>query len=107
MVKFELEKVKKIFTDKKCFLLESTYVNIKTKMEYICKCGDIYSTSLANFKRRRVNFNCKVIHKREMVKEPKYKKCKICLQDFYSPYKRKCQDCTDFEKNIFYYTVFR
>jgi hypothetical protein len=43
--------IKKSFEDQECFLLESTYINCDTKMQYICKCGNISSISWSNFKR--------------------------------------------------------
>ena len=47
--KYTTEKVKKIFAEQRCELLEKEYVNSKTKMRYICNCKNTSKISLSSF----------------------------------------------------------
>ena len=44
------------FLEQKCFLLETKYIDSKTKMEYRCSCGNISSITWGNFK---TGYRCK------------------------------------------------
>lgn len=48
---YSLEMVKQIFADCGCVLLEKTYKDANTKMEYICHCGSKGFVDLHNFQR--------------------------------------------------------
>ena len=47
--KHTFEYVQETFKQKNCVLLETEYINIKTKMRYICKCGNESSITFSNF----------------------------------------------------------
>jgi len=49
--KHTLEEVKKYFEDNNCKLLETEYVNSKTKMKYICECKNHSEITFNNFKK--------------------------------------------------------
>lgn len=48
-VKYTLSQVRNIFNEQGCILLEDTYTNCKTKMKYICKCGNNDEVTLDSF----------------------------------------------------------
>ena len=52
------EHVKQYFIDKKCELLENTYINARTKMKYRCKCGNIAYIDFDHFTRNRYCIKC-------------------------------------------------
>jgi very-short-patch-repair endonuclease len=49
--KYTLEIVKQIFKDQKCELISTEYINPRTKLDYICNCGNISSITFDHFKR--------------------------------------------------------
>jgi hypothetical protein len=49
--KHTLEYVKSYFEEQGCELLEEKYINNKTKMKYICSCGNISKITFDHFKR--------------------------------------------------------
>ena len=48
-VKFKYEKVKKIFEEAGCQLLEKEYKNANTSMSYKCNCGNVSKIRLGSF----------------------------------------------------------
>jgi hypothetical protein len=40
-----IEKIRKVAEEKGCSVLSQTYVNNKTKMEFLCKCGESFTTT--------------------------------------------------------------
>ncbi|MRX54644.1 hypothetical protein GJU41_11740 [Bacillus idriensis] len=57
-VRFSIEKVRSLFKEKGLTLLEKEYVNSRTKMKYICSCGNISKTTLNNVKRGQKCSEC-------------------------------------------------
>lgn len=49
---YTIEQVQKIFDDRECKLLNTEYNNIKSQLKYQCKCGNISSIFLNDFKVR-------------------------------------------------------
>ena len=51
LIKWNIKKVRKLFKDNGCELLEEVYINNKTKMRYICSCdsGEEAETTLNSF----------------------------------------------------------
>lgn len=49
--RYSFEDVKKYFEDSGCELLESSYVNNRTKMNYKCCCGNISAITFYNFQK--------------------------------------------------------
>ena|SRR5579859_5559762 len=49
MRKLSYEYVKNFFESHGCKLLESFYINVKTKIRYICKCGNESVTTFGHF----------------------------------------------------------
>lgn len=47
--KLNIEFIRNRFLEKKCILLEDTYINSKTKMKYRCICNNEYYTTWDNF----------------------------------------------------------
>ena len=47
--KHTFKSVEQLFEDEGCILLETEYINVKTKMRYICNCGDISYTTFSCF----------------------------------------------------------
>ena len=50
-IKYDINIAKEIFKNSGCKLLETKYINCKTKMKYRCSCGNISEISLPNFKK--------------------------------------------------------
>ncbi len=50
---YNINTVKQYFTDNECELLEDKYINAKTKMKYICSCGNISEITFGKFKYRK------------------------------------------------------
>lgn len=50
MKKLLYKDIKKVFSDAGCELLEEEYHSARTKMRYICECGNISEITLSNFK---------------------------------------------------------
>jgi len=48
-IKWDIEKVRKLFGDGGCELLEKEYINSSTKMKYICECGRPAEIILSSF----------------------------------------------------------
>lgn len=70
MRKWTLEKVRKCFKRAKCVLLATEYIDSKTKMPYICSCGNKSGINLSNFRRGQRCMKCGIV-KRE-IKKIKY-----------------------------------
>ena len=51
--KLMLKYIKNYFEEHKCVLLETEYINCKTKMRYICNCKNINKISFSNFQKGR------------------------------------------------------
>ena len=51
--KLSFDEVKQTFTKNNCILLSKEYINAKTKLKYICKCGDISYITFDKFKQGR------------------------------------------------------
>ena len=56
--KLTYEYVNNYFKEQNCELLESEYINAKTKMKYRCKCGNEHTTNWNNFQRGKRCINC-------------------------------------------------
>jgi hypothetical protein len=54
-----IEEVRKVFQDGGCELLSTEYVNNRTKLSYICSCGNDSETSLDNFSSGKRCIRCK------------------------------------------------
>lgn len=57
------EFVQKYFKEQGCKLLEKDYINSKTKMKYLCKCGNKSEITLANYRCRKCGGNEKLTFK--------------------------------------------
>lgn len=68
--KLKFEDVKKYFEDNGCVLLEEKYVNSKTKMKYICKCGEESYISWNHFRKGQ---RCKQCAIKQNVENQKFK----------------------------------
>lgn len=56
--RFEIEEVKQTFEENSCILLEKEYTNSRTKMRYICSCGQESQICYSSFKQGRRCFEC-------------------------------------------------
>jgi len=56
--RLNIDYVKGVFEDNNCKLLEKIYINSKTKMKYICQCGNISEITFNNFQRGNRCYNC-------------------------------------------------
>ena len=59
MVKLTFDYVYNYFKEHGCELLESEYINSKTKMKYICTCGDSSEINFDNFKSGKRCWGCR------------------------------------------------
>ncbi len=75
-----LEYVKKYFEDHGCELLEKEYKNNRTKMRYICSCGNISKINFSDFKLGRRCMECASEKKRQFFQTP-YKKVQKFFKD--------------------------
>jgi len=68
---FTLDTVNNLFEENNCFLM-SPYKNVKTKLTYICRCGNFYDQTLRQFKITKGCINCsKRVQYRSRTKESK------------------------------------
>lgn len=58
-MKYTIEKLKQIFYENKCKLLENEYKNNSTKMKYICECKNQSEIILKDFLRGKRCMKCK------------------------------------------------
>ena len=49
--KYDLEYVRRYFEERGCEVLSDQYIDVHTPVSYRCVCGNVWSTSLSNFKR--------------------------------------------------------
>lgn len=63
--KYEFDYVKQYYKNNNCKLLETEYINIHTKMNYICSCGNKSKSSFNTFKKGHRCFNCGVEKNKE------------------------------------------
>jgi hypothetical protein len=77
-VKYDLQKVKEIFSNKNCELLESKYKNNNELLEFKCRCGNISKIRLSDFLRNRFCKNCKAKTNSEKLRTPEAKIADIC-----------------------------
>ena len=68
MKRWDLQKASELFTERGCKLIETEYVNNKTKMRYIAKCGHEHSISIDNFLKGKGDY-CKACRYREIGKK--------------------------------------
>lgn len=60
--KFTYEHVYNYFKEQKCELISTEYINPRTKLDYICNCGNISSITFDHFKRGVRCMKCKAKH---------------------------------------------
>lgn len=69
--RWDLERASELFKSRGCKLLETEYVNSKTKMRYIAKCGHEHSCSIDNFAKGKGDYcrKCryKIIGEKQML----------------------------------------
>jgi len=78
--KLKFEDVKQYFKDNNCALLETKYINTKTKMKYECSCGNISTICFSNFKSGRRCKKCG-IQKNAQSKKFSYKEVQQYFED--------------------------
>jgi len=69
--KHTFEEVYEYFEDHDCKLLETEYINRKTKMRYECKCGNEYERSFNDFKKSTIK-RCKECINKKLRKERQF-----------------------------------
>lgn len=57
-MRYTIETAQKLFLSQECELLEESYKNSSTPMQYRCKCGDMSAITLSDFKRGRRCSSC-------------------------------------------------
>ena len=79
MSKFNIEEVKEYFDSRGYTLLSTNYINTKTPLQFICKCGRVSKTSFSNF---RVSFKTlKGYRCRKCTTLLSFDKVKKCFQE--------------------------
>jgi hypothetical protein len=104
--KHTLEYVKQYFKDKKCELLETEYINSKTKMKYMCSCGNNSEIIFSNFLKGCKCQKCAKNEKYTLEYVKKYftkQKCKLLENKYINSFtamKYRCI-CEDISKITF------
>ena len=62
-----IEYLQQLFTDKGFELLDTEYIDCDTKLQYKCKCGQINSSILANF--RKMTYGCNICAHKNIVQK--------------------------------------
>ncbi len=110
--KFSYEEVKNIFEDGGCKLLDKTYVNARTPLEYMCSCGNVSKINLWNFKKGQRCNECgtkRTAKKRKLTYEEvkevfKSNDCELLsssYKDAYTKLKYKCS-CGNISEILFH-----
>lgn len=71
IVKYNIEEIKKVAKERNCLLLETKYINVKSKMKFRCKCGNEFISSLDKFIHKNQN-SCLICSKEEIKNKLKH-----------------------------------
>jgi len=111
--KLTYEEVKKTFEDNGCELLETEYIDSKTKMKYRCSCGNISKIRFGDFKRgyrcrkcsiekvfgkNHYNYNPNLTDEERKIKR-NYPEYKQWIKDIYKKNDYTCQCC--FQRGVY------